>query len=179
MPNEDTPAETRDDTRDDRGEPADGRLPRDAEVEAVLDACRVLVAITARSMAATSEVTDLLHLRALVVLWSRPSLSLGELADSVGIHLTRASRLCDRLVTHGLVDRADDPVNRRQLVLDLTPAGREVVEKVMDERAEEIRPILARMSASGRASLVSSLAEFARAADGLAAQDLWALGWES
>lgn len=172
MPNKDTPAQT-------RGEPADGRLPRDDEVEAVLDACRVLVAITARSMAATSEVTDLLHLRALVVLWSRPSLSLGELADAVGIHLTRASRLCDRLVTRGLVDRADDPVNRRQLVLRLTPAGHEVVQHVMHERAEEIRPILARMSATGRASLVSSLGEFARAADGLAAHDLWALGWDT
>ncbi|WP_343994839.1 MarR family winged helix-turn-helix transcriptional regulator [Terrabacter terrae] len=171
MPNEDSP--------DDRDESAAGRLPRDDEVEAVLDACRVLVAITARSLTVTSEVTDLLHLRALVVLWSRPSLSLGELAQAVGIHLTRASRLCDRLVTRGLVDRADDPVNRRQLVLRLTPAGREVVEQVMDERAEEVRPILARMSPSGRQRLVSSLAEFARAADGLAAHDLWALGWRS
>lgn len=168
MPDKDTPDEVVDD-----------RLPRDDEVEAVLDACRVLVAITARSMAATSEVTDLLHLRALVVLWSRPSSSLGELADAVGIHLTRASRLCDRLVMRGLVDRADDPVNRRQLVLRLTPAGQQVVQDVMRERAEEIRPILARMSARDRASLVSSLGEFARAADGLAAHDLWALGWET
>ena len=145
----------------------------------MLDACRVLVAITARSMAANPEGTDLLHLRALVVLWSRPSLSLGELADAVGIHLTRASRLCDRLVARGLVDRADDPDNRRQLVLRLTPAGSEVVEQVMQERAEEIRPVLARMSAADRRSLVRSLGAFARAADGLAAHDLWALGWSS
>ncbi|MEW1952369.1 MarR family transcriptional regulator [Terrabacter sp. NPDC080008] len=158
---------------------ADRRLTRDEEVDAVLDACRVLVAITARSMAATSEVNDLLHLRALVVLWSRPSLSLGELAEGVGIGLTRASRLCDRLVTHGLVDRADDPDNRRQLVLRLTPAGREVVEQVMHERAEEVRPILARMSSADRSSLVRSLGAFARAADGLADSDLWALGWRS
>lgn len=158
---------------------ADVRLPRDEEVDAVLDACRVLVAITARSMAATSQVTDLLHLRALVVLWSRPSLSLGELAQAVGISLTRASRLCDRLVSHGLVDRADDPDNRRQLVLQLTPAGHDVVEQVMHERAEEIRPVLSRMSPEGRGRLVRALGEFALAADGLADQDLWALGWRS
>ena len=145
----------------------------------MLDACRVLVAVTARSMAATSEVTDLLHLRALVVLWSSTSASLGELAEAIGIHLTRASRLCDRLVARGLVDRTDDPANRRQLMLRLTPAGRQVVEDVMHERAEQIRPILARMSSTARSSLVSSLGEFARAADGLATHELWALGWES
>ena len=169
VPNKDAPK--------DRPETADLRLPRDEEVDAVLDACRVLVAITARSMAATSAVTDLLQLRVLVVLWSRPSLSLGELAQAVGISLTRASRLCDRLVTHGLVNRADDPDNRRQLVLRLTPAGQEVVETVWQERAEEIRPVLSRMSPEGRVRLVSALGEFARAADGLADQDLWALGW--
>ncbi len=143
----------------------------------MLDACRVLVAITARSMAASSEVADLLQLRVLVVLASGPPLSLGALAQAVGIHLTRASRVCDRLVTRGLVDRADDPDNRRQLVLRLTPAGREVVERVMHERADQIRPILTRMSPADRLSLVTSLGQFARAADGLDAHDLWALGW--
>ncbi|MGO4604309.1 MarR family winged helix-turn-helix transcriptional regulator [Terrabacter sp. 2YAF2] len=161
----------------DRSEAADSRRPRDPEVEAVLDACRVLVAITARSMAATSDVTDLLHLRALVVLASGPPLSLGALAQAVGIHLTRASRLCDRLVARGFVDRTDDPDNRRQLLLRLTPAGREVVDEVMHGRAEQIRPILARMDADDRRSLVTALREFARAAGGLAAADLYALGW--
>ncbi|GGM89016.1 hypothetical protein GCM10009721_12710 [Terrabacter tumescens] len=137
------------------------------------------MAVTARSMAAASEVTDLLHLRILVVLSSGPPLSLGALADAVGIHLTRASRVCDRLVTRGLVDRADDPGNRRQLVLRLTPAGHEVVEEVMRDRAEQVRPILARMTPEDRRTLVSALGRFAQAADGLDAHDLWALGWRS
>ena len=161
----------------DHTEAADRRIPADDEVDAVLDACRVLVALTARSMAASSEVADLLHLRVLVVLSSGPPLSLGALAQAVGIHLTRASRVCDRLVTRGLVDRTDDPGNRRQLVLRLTPAGREVVEGVMHERAEQIRPILARMSKADRHGLVAALGQFARAADGLDDHDLWALGW--
>lgn len=145
----------------------------------MLAACRVLVAITARSMAAASEVTDLLHLRVLVVLSSGPPLSLGALADAVGIHLTRASRVCDRLVTRGLVDRADDPGNRRQLLLRLTPSGRDVVDRVMHERAEQIRPVIARMGVAERQSLIGALGEFARASGDLAAHDLWALGWRS
>lgn len=166
-------------TDEDRSEAADNRLPRDDEVDAVLDACRVLVAITARSMAAMSDVGDLLELRALVVLSGGPAMSLGALAEAVGIHLTRASRLCDRLVTRGLVDRTDDPGNRRQLLLRLTVPGRKVVEKVMHEREEQIRPILGRMAPDDRMNLVTALGEFAHAADGLADQDLWALGWRS
>lgn len=162
-----------------RIEPADSRLPGEDEVDAVLAACRVLVAVTARSMAAASEVTDLLHLRVLVVLSSGPPLSLGALADAVGIHLTRASRVCDRLVTRGLVDRADDPENRRQLLLRLTSSGRDVVDRVMHDRAEQIRPVLARMSPAERQGLVASLVEFTRASGDLAAHDLWALGWRS
>lgn len=152
-------------------------LPPDDEVDTVLQACRVLVAITARSMAAVPEATDLLQVRALVVLHSRESLSLGELARSVGIHLTRASRLCDRLVAQGLVDRADDPANRRQLRLRLTGAGRDVVDSVMQQRAEEIRPILARMTTTAREALVTSLGAFSDAATDLDEHDLWALGW--
>ncbi|HET7799088.1 MAG TPA: MarR family transcriptional regulator [Humibacillus xanthopallidus] len=152
-------------------------LPPDDEVDTVLQACRVLVAITARSMAAMPEATDLLQVRALVVLHSRESLSLGELARSVGIHLTRASRLCDRLVALGLVDRADDPANRRQLVLRLTGAGQDVVDSVMQQRAEEIRPILARMTRTAREALVTSLGEFTDAATEFDEHDLWALGW--
>lgn len=143
----------------------------------MLDACRVLVAITARSMAAMPEGGDLLQLRALVVLSGRTPLSLGALAEAVGIHLTRASRLCDRLVARGLVDRTDDPENRRQLMLRLTATGRKVVEEVMHDREEQIRPILGRMTPDERMNLVTALGDFERAADGLAAHDLWALGW--
>lgn len=163
--------------RADRTQTATRGLPTDVDVDTVLQACRVLVAITARSMAAASEVSDPLQLRALVVLRSRESLSLGELARSVGIHLTRASRLCDRMVAQGLVDRADDPANRRQLELRLTVAGRDVVDSVMRERAELIRPILGRMSPEARRGLVGSLGEFARAAADFGDGDLYALGW--
>ncbi|GAA5028068.1 MarR family transcriptional regulator [Terrabacter aeriphilus] len=146
-------------------------------MSAVLDACRILVAITARSMAAVAEVGDLLELRALVVLSGQPPMSLGTLADAVGIHLTRASRLCDRLVARGLIDRTDDPGNRRQLLLQLTKEGHDVVAKVMQEREGQIRPILARMTPNERKGLVTALGPFAQAADGLARTDLWALGW--
>jgi DNA-binding MarR family transcriptional regulator len=159
---------------------ASGRpLPRDDEVDTVLQACRILVAITARSIAAVPEAVDPLQVRALVVVGSRSALSLGQLARAIGIHLTRASRLCDRLVSQGLVDRTDDPANRRQLLLRLTPRGRDVLDEVMRQRAETIRPLLARMTPASRRALVTSLGDFDLAADGFEEHELWTMAWMS
>ncbi|WP_141843987.1 MarR family winged helix-turn-helix transcriptional regulator [Humibacillus xanthopallidus] len=163
----------------DRTETAVRPLPQEGEVDTVLRACRILVAITARSLAAVPQVTDPLQMRAMVVLRSRETLSLGQLARSVGIHLTRASRLCDRLVSQGLVDRTDDPANRRQLLLRLTAEGRDVVDEVMRQRAEAIQPVLARMAPASRRALVRALGDFDRAAEGFEERELWAMGWTS
>lgn len=152
-----------------------------AEAEAVLAACRVLVAASAQSMAAVEDVADLTHVRALVVVASRGSVSLGELAAATNIHLTRASRLCDRLVANGLINRADDPADRRQLMLTLTPGGERVVDTVMKRRRRVIEPMLARMrrqmTGRRRAELVSLLQDFAAAGGEPSDPDLWAMGW--
>lgn len=140
---------------------------QDEEAEAVLAACRVLVAISASSIAAVEEVTDLIQWRALVVISEKETVSLSELSKAMKIHLTRASRLCDRLVATGLINRADDPANRRQLILTLTPKGTELVEQVMRRRREALQPILdrmkKRMTAQRRAEVTSLLQDFAAA----------------
>lgn len=155
--------------------------PRDSEADAVLAACRVLVAVSAQSMAAVEDVADLTQVRALVVIASKGAVSLSELAEATGIHLTRASRLCDRLVLKGLLNRADDPANRRQLTLTLTPAGQQVVQEVMRRRREAIRPILDRMSKhmtkQRRTEIALLLQEFAVAGGEPSDPDLWAMGW--
>ena len=149
----------------------------DADIEAVQAACRVLVAISARAIAAVDDVIDLTQFRALVVITSRGSVSLGELAEATGLHLSTASRLCDRLVGRGLLDRADDPANRRQLTLTLTGEGRRLVAEVREQRKLALRPLLARLPSRSRAQLVTSLRGFAAAADEPAEADLWLMGW--
>ena len=157
------------------------RDAHDQDADAVLAACRVLVAISAQSIAAVEDVADLTQVRALVVIASRGSVSLSELSEATNIHLTRASRLCDRLVVKGLLNRADDPANRRQLTLTLTPAGRQLVQKVLHRRRRAIQPILDRMSKQmtkqRRAELTSLLNEFAAAGGEPSDPDLWAMGW--
>lgn len=158
------------------------RLPRrggrrDEEADAVLAACRVLVALSAQSIAAVESVADVAQVRALVVIASRGPLSLGELAGAANLHLTRASRLCDRMVAEGLIHRADDPADRRQLTLTLTPSGERVVQTVMEHRRAAIKPILAQMAKQRCVELVSVLQEFATAAGEPSDLELWAMGW--
>lgn len=149
----------------------------------MLAACRVLVAVSAQSIAAVEDIADLTQIRAMVAIASRGSVSLSELSEATRIHLTRASRLCDRLVAQGLVHRADDPANRRQLALTLTPAGADVVAQVMSRRRRAIQPILQRMkkqmSEQQRSDLTALLNEFATAAGEPSGPDLWAMGWTS
>ena len=137
------------------------------------------MAVSAQSVAAVEDVADLLELRALVTLAGRGPLSLGELATAADLHLTRASRLCDRLVGKGLIDRADDPANRRQLVLSLTDDGQRLVQAVAARRRAAIDPILARLSKQRRADLVAVLTDFAAAAGEPADRQLWSFGWLS
>ena len=161
---------------------ASGRRSRtnglsDAEVDAVQAACRVLVAISAQSIAAVEDVVDLTQFRALVVIASRGSVSLAELALAARLHMSTASRMCDRLVSMGLVHRADDPDNRRQLVLTLTEQGSRLVADVMGRRRAALEPLLLELPKDRRAQLVSLLREFADAGGEPADTDLWFMGW--
>jgi DNA-binding MarR family transcriptional regulator len=149
----------------------------DTEIEAMLAACRVLVAISAQSIAAVDDTVDMPQFRALVVMASRGSVTLGALADAAGMNLSTASRLCDRLVSMGLLNRADDPANRRQLQLTLTEAGHRVVTRAMDKRRAALQPIMARLPQHSRAQLVELLTEFADAGGEPPDRDLWSLGW--
>jgi DNA-binding MarR family transcriptional regulator len=56
--------------------------------------------------------------------------TLNEVAAAVGRGAPAVSRAVDSLVRAGLVERTQDPDNRRRLALRLTPAGREELDNV-------------------------------------------------
>ncbi len=61
--------------------------------------------------------------RALGFLSRYPGASLSDLAEHLGITKATASATVDRLVRRGLIDRIDDPQERRRLTLTLTDEG--------------------------------------------------------
>lgn len=67
-------------------------IDSDAIVDAVLTASRVLVAVAARSLGDIAEEVTLTQYRTLVVLASRGSQSLAELAEAVAVTPPTATR---------------------------------------------------------------------------------------
>ena len=149
----------------------------DAAVDAVLLASRALVAVAARSIAVVESSADVIEVRVLVVLASREAASLREVADALGLHVSTASRLCDRMVARGLLDRRDDPADRRQLELRLTADGTRVLSRMRTERRRDVKRILARMSTPDRDRLAETFDAFSTAAGDASERDLWAIGW--
>ncbi len=147
------------------------------EVEAVMLAARLLVAVSARSVAAVEDVVSLPQLRVLVMVSSRGPLNLGAVAAGLGVHPSNATRAVDRLVVAGFLSRTDDPTDRRNLVLELTPQGKGLVERVMDDRRAAIAGILERMPPSRRRALVPVLRSFAAAGGEVDVDAVWSLGW--
>jgi DNA-binding MarR family transcriptional regulator len=150
---------------------------REDDVDAVLEACRALVAVSARSIAAVEDVVDVTQFRLLVVVGSRGSVSLRTLAAASGIHASKASRMCDRMVSDGLLNRADDPADRRHLTLTLTPKSKRCIRKVMTTRRKAVQTILDAMAPADREQLTVVLRAFADAAGEPRETDVWALGW--
>lgn len=143
----------------------------------MLHASRALVAVAARSLATVADEVTLPQYRTLVVLAGHGPRSLAELAASLSVTPSTATRMSDRLVAKGLVRRRTSSRDRRQVRLALTDSGREVVAEVTAVRRREIARIVEAVPPARRAQLVESLSSFALAAGETADRD-WAAGWE-
>lgn len=154
----------------------------DAVTSAVLTASRLLVAISARSLAAIEERVTLPQFRMLVVLATHGAMKLATLAGHLAVNPSTAMRMADRLTTAGLIDRHVNPANRREIVLRLTESGQRTVDEVTARRREEIAVIVARMPPGKRTDFVTALRAFTDAGEepyaDAPARDILPLGWE-
>jgi DNA-binding MarR family transcriptional regulator len=136
----------------------------DPVVEALLRASRALVAITARSLTSVNEDVTLPQFRSLVVLATAGPQTVSALADRLAVHASTMTRMCNRLVTRGLVVRAPSAVDRREVVIALTTMGTSVVEHVMATRRRELDEVVRRMGDDDRQAVVIALNKFSQAA---------------
>lgn len=140
-----------------------------------MTASRALVAIAARSLAGLEEQVTLPQYRALVVLASRSQLRPVDLADSLDVSPSTATRMCDRLVAKELVERVHSDSDRREVVLRLSADGRALVSEVTARRRRELRKVIARIPAEDQERLIEALRVF-NAAAGEAPESVLALG---
>ncbi|MBU2669551.1 MarR family winged helix-turn-helix transcriptional regulator [Actinoplanes bogorensis] len=104
------------------------------------------------------------QLNALLAVERSEGINLGGLAAELGMLLSSASRLCDRLVASGMVERVPGRADRREIALYLTPASRTLLGELRRIRRRALTGVLEKMSSSGRAALLRGLTEFAAAA---------------
>lgn len=156
--------------------PASGTVADvDEMTDALLMASRALVAISSRSIGAVGDVT-LPQFRSLVVLHSRGAQSAQQLADELDVAPSTVTRMCDRLVAKGLIERQVPEGNRREVRLRITADGSEIVVAVTRRRRRELRRIVSAMPDRDRQVLVRALESFSRAV-GEDAGSTWYLGW--
>lgn len=136
----------------------------DPVVDAVLRASRALVSITSASLSAVNEDVTLPQFRSLVVLATAGPQTVSALADRLAVHASTMTRMCNRLVSRGLVLRAPSAVDRREVVIALTAMGTSVVENVMIARRRELDEVMRRIGDDDRVAVVVALNKFAQAA---------------
>jgi DNA-binding MarR family transcriptional regulator len=101
-----------------------------------------------RLPAALRELT-MAQFRGLMVLAHEQPLAIGAVGDRLGMGLPGASRLVDRLVAERLVERYEDPADRRRALVRLAPRGQVALEEMQQGRRQgggRLRRALARLS---------------------------------
>lgn len=104
------------------------------------------------------------QLNALLVVERAEGINLRGLAGQLKMILSSASRLCDRLVASGMIERVPGRADRREIALYLTPSSRQLLDDLRSTRRAMLSEVLERMSPGGRADLLRGLTEFAAAA---------------
>lgn len=104
----------------------------------------------------------------LYLLGAMGELHMSAIVARLGVSLSTVSGLVDRLVDHGLAARHDDPLDRRQVVVGLTPAGTRFIDHFRELNARQMRELLAVLDDGDLSLLHSAFAALERAASRLA-----------
>jgi DNA-binding MarR family transcriptional regulator len=80
-----------------------------------------------------------------------------ELADEAGVTRATMTGLVDTLVKDGLATRTDDPRDRRAVLVQLTSAGRELLERVLPGYFAAVTKIMHPLDETERTQLVALL----------------------
>jgi DNA-binding MarR family transcriptional regulator len=67
-----------------------------------------------------------------------PNVTIGDIAQALQVRQSSASLLVDRSVRRGLLDRREDPVDRRRAIVQLTDQGQQVLDVIMAANRREL-----------------------------------------
>lgn len=132
-----------------------------AAIESAVDP---LAAVLDSAVLAQTPAVPPTQLRVLAIVAAGGSINMNRLAETLQVVPSSASRLCDRLEATGLLRRAPDPRDRREVRLVLTAAAHQVLDELHLRRRKALAEVLERMTPAHRQDLLRSLSAFGAAA---------------
>src|SRR5204863_2613213 len=102
----------------------------------------------------------MLQLKSLMQLYgveTDAGLRVSDLAGRLSVTPATASTLIDRLIERGLVDRREDPADRRQHRVRLSPSGTQTIARFFDAASAHSRALLQTMSESELEAVVHGI----------------------
>ena len=100
----------------------------------------------------------------ILILLAQGPVRMTQIASHLGRGLSSATTMIDRLVAKGLVERAEDPADRRVVACGLTPAGEDAVEIFMRIGRLRIETIASSLTVKDLETVTRAIAIMADAA---------------
>jgi DNA-binding MarR family transcriptional regulator len=85
------------------------------------------------------------------------STGVSEIGGQLGVTNAAASQAVDRLVQAGLIERTEDPIDRRAKKLALTPKGRALIEQGIEVRSQWVEGLTDSLTPEQQSMIISAL----------------------
>jgi DNA-binding MarR family transcriptional regulator len=100
----------------------------------------------------------------LMQLHYRRNCGISDISERFDITSAAASQLADKLVQGGLIQREEDPNDRRAKLLNLTDKGRQLIHHGIEERYRWVDQLAEKLTAEERAKVAEALEILTQAA---------------
>lgn len=100
---------------------------------------------------------SLAHLSVVTLLETHGPISMGRVAELLGVSLASATGIVGRMEERRLVERRVSPSDRRVVEVHVGDGGRELLESINARRREHLREVLGRMDDQKLAALLEGL----------------------
>lgn len=143
------------------------KLSEDGYAADLERATRGLLAVNVVALGRMQGSVNPVQLRALQTLDALGGGNVTQLAAALHTAPSTASRLSDRLTAAGLISRRVSPSNRRATLLELTAAGRHVLDELARVRTAALAEVASYLSEAERTALLLGAHAFSAAHDHL------------
>ena len=133
----------------------------DATMQAVHQIARSIYLVSSRHPVLQSRTPA--QIRAMTFLNYEQTKTVGELAESMGVTISTASGLVDKLVEEGLVERSANPDDRRQVLIRLSSSAIAIKDEIQVIRQRQVLAAINAMQVERRDCFLESIQAIANA----------------